>query len=592
MDFEAVDKWFVGEHCNRYPLDRPLGPQDILQGWMPSEKFIQEDTKVLAFGSCFAEYFIKFLTERGYNRWQLPVEKHGLSSESLLFSLGQTFENIFVVVQQLRWAFGEFTPESALWFTKDKNYFEATEERRENIRTSFVEVDVIVVTLGLSEVWFDAVANEPMWRPITSRLYDPKRHVFRSSTVAQTLAALFEFDRLARTFLPDKKFILTLSPIPLLATFRDQSPVTANVASKAILKSAMDEFFSNAEICNRSRYYYFPSYELAFHLFANPFGADNRHVRPEVARTILHLFSELYTDLSLSAAAPQSTDRVFELQQRIVDLQAELILKEQVIRELDIAARERLAIIQGQTSASLLRESNVATEGPGLSNFYSEHYRRHNGARLNHLASLGLPLEKRSVLEVGAGPGHHTAFYVERNCNVVATDARAECTEKIRSTFPAVRTAVVDMNHPWRLAELGLFDIVHCYGLLYHLEDPEAAIREMAARCTSLLLLETCVSATGSEINPVPELHDDYTQSVTGMGCRPGRAWVFEALRKYFPYVYETRTQPNHDEFPLDWTTVEAGQGLTRIVTVSSRDALDNPLLSLELLDKQELFLG
>jgi hypothetical protein len=347
LNFEEIDRWYVGEHCHRYPLNRPIAAADVLYGWAPPSKLISRDTKVLAFGSCFAEYFIAFLTEHGYNRWQLPLEKHGASEESLLLSLGQTFENVFAIVQQLRWAFGEFTPQSALWFTKDKHYFEATEERRENIRRSFREVDVLVITLGLSEVWFDRVAGEPMWRAISARLYEPERHVFRSATVAETVEALYELNRLADTFLPEKKIIFTLSPIPLLATFRDQSAVTANQASKATLRAALNEFVSDDAIGARGRYHYFPAYELAFSLFGNPFLPDNRHVRPEVATTILGIFSGLYTDLpAVVEPVRDDASRAEHLERRIAHLEDELIQKERVIRELDGAAKERLAIIR------------------------------------------------------------------------------------------------------------------------------------------------------------------------------------------------------------------------------------------------------
>jgi len=229
---------------------------------------------------------------------------------------------------------------------------------------------------------------------------------------------------------------------------------------------------------------------------------------------------------------------------------------------------------------------------PGLVNFYNEHYRRHNEARLYHLAGLGLPLRNRTVLEVGAGPGHHTGFYVERDCDITATDARVECIDQIRRHFPSVRTAVVDMNNPRELTTFGIFEIVHCYGLLYHLEDPATAIRALAAACTDLLLLETCVSPRGSGINRTPEIQADYTQSITGAGCRPGRKWVFETLRKYFPFVYQTCTQPAHEEFPTDWTALPRDAGLMRIVTVSSRHELQNPLLSDALLDHQDRFSG
>ena len=224
---------------------------------------------------------------------------------------------------------------------------------------------------------------------------------------------------------------------------------------------------------------------------------------------------------------------------------------------------------------------------PGIAYFSSEHYRIHNEARLQHLASLGLPISGR-VLEVGSGPGDHTGFYLERGCTVVATDGRAECVRALAARYPQVETHLVDMNHPEPLRQLGTFDIVHCYGLLYHLESPEAALAAMAEVCTGLLLLETCVSAgPGLLVNPVSEIVGDYTQSVNGRACRPTRAWVFETAKRYFAHVYQTRTQPRHAEFPTDWTAISDGHGLIRIVIIASPRPCDLPSLSPMLLDRQ-----
>jgi hypothetical protein len=176
-------------------------------------------------------------------------------------------------------------------------------------------------------------------------LYDPKRHVFRTTSVAETVAALHEFDRLVETFIPDKHFIFTLSPIPLLATFRDQSAITANQSSKATLRAALNEFLADASIRARGRYHYFPAYELAFHLFGNPFSPDNRHVRPEVATSILNTFSAIYTDLPNGTTPVNDKFSEASLRRTVEQLQASLVEKERVIRELDVAARERLAII-------------------------------------------------------------------------------------------------------------------------------------------------------------------------------------------------------------------------------------------------------
>jgi ubiquinone/menaquinone biosynthesis C-methylase UbiE len=229
--------------------------------------------------------------------------------------------------------------------------------------------------------------------------------------------------------------------------------------------------------------------------------------------------------------------------------------------------------------------------GPGMDYFYSPHYQRHNRARLSHLASLGLPLTGRKVLEAGCGPGDHTGFYLERGCSVYAVDARQECIAAVQARYPEVNIAQVDLNSANALRSLGQFEVVHCYGLLYHLEDPKTGIANMASVCSDLLLLESCVSGHGSEdVYPAHELAIDFTQSVHGLGCRPTRQWLFKTLEQYFPFVYQTRTQPNHPEFPLDWSTASDETGLIRIVLVASRTALDMPLLSPGLLEKQEQF--
>ena len=176
LDFEQPDRWFKGEFCNPFPTNRAIHPADVLLGWSPPAPIVNRQSKVIAFGSCFAEYFIRFLAVHGYNRWTAPSERHAPSEENLLLSLGQTFENVFVVAQQFRWAFGEFTPQEGMWITKDKVCFEATEERRSKVRSTLTQADVVVITLGLSEVWFDQIENEPLWRTMPERLYDPSRH--------------------------------------------------------------------------------------------------------------------------------------------------------------------------------------------------------------------------------------------------------------------------------------------------------------------------------------------------------------------------------------------------------------------------------
>ena len=206
-------------------------------------------------------------------------------------------------------------------------------------------------------------------------------------------------------------------------------------------------------------------------------------------------------------------------------------------------------------------------------------YIRHDQRRLEHLASLNLDITGASVLEVGAGIGSHTSFFLDRGCRVLSTDARSENLEVLRQRYPDLETRLLDLDDPNKsLSET--FDVVYCYGLLYHLKEPAQALDFMASCCRKLLLLETCVSFGDDEsINSCPEQPELLSQSFHGTGCRPTRPWVFNQLKQHFEFVYMPLTQPNHKEFPINWNAPGDYGDLVRSVFVASRQELDNPLL-------------
>lgn len=212
--------------------------------------------------------------------------------------------------------------------------------------------------------------------------------------------------------------------------------------------------------------------------------------------------------------------------------------------------------------------------------FFSYRYQRHNQRRLEHLASLGLHLSGLTVLEVGAGVGDHTSFFLDRGCKVVSSDSREENLQIIRSRYPEIITIKLDLDRP-DPAFNGSFDVVYCYGLLYHLQNPVQAIEFMARCCKKMLLLETCVSfGDGDLINYCEEDSDQPTQAVSGQGCRPTRSWVYNQLKRHFQFVYLPVTQPNHEEFPIDWSRQQSTSILSRAVFIASRERLDNQLLT------------
>jgi FkbM family methyltransferase len=215
-----------------------------------------------------------------------------------------------------------------------------------------------------------------------------------------------------------------------------------------------------------------------------------------------------------------------------------------------------------------------------LEAFRHVRYIQHNQRRLEHLASLGLDLENKTVLEVGAGIGDHTQFFLDRGCQVTVTEGRPENLEILKKRYPSLPVLYLDMDSPDENFDQK-FDIVYCYGLLYHLKNPAEAIAFMAQRCQRILLMETGVSYGEDEVIKVHEEPANHpTHGVSGFGCFPTRSWIYHRLRQNFEFVYLPITQPYHEEFPIDWTApVHTSTGIVRAIFIASHYPIENPLL-------------
>lgn len=198
-----------------------------------------------------------------------------------------------------------------------------------------------------------------------------------------------------------------------------------------------------------------------------------------------------------------------------------------------------------------------------------------NSARQNHLASLGLDLDNKRVLEVGAGIGLHSQFFIDRGCEIVITDGFKNNVEEAKRRFPNNQVMVLDLEQDESLEHLGQFDLVYCYGLLYHLKNAEIAIKRMSEVCTGQLLLETVVSADhGESINYLDD-HGGNNGSIYGNACRPSRSWIVNKLKEYFGYGYISVTQPDYPDFITDWSDESKG-GTIRSIFVGSKIKLKN----------------
>lgn len=213
--------------------------------------------------------------------------------------------------------------------------------------------------------------------------------------------------------------------------------------------------------------------------------------------------------------------------------------------------------------------------------FHSDRYLRHNARRLEHLVSLGIPVAGMSVLDVGAGIGDHSHYYMDRGCKITITDARQENLDYLKKLYPGYSVQFLDLDSPSSV-EGSPFDVVHCYGLLYHLNKPKQALEFLSKNTSKMLFLETCVSfGENEEMAITTEPSADPTQAFSGTGCLPTRAWLFNELQGLFEYVYLPTTQPWHEEFPLDWTAPEEREtDIQRAIFIASREKLANERLT------------
>lgn len=241
-----------------------------LAGFTPDEPFIDGDTTIIAFGSCFANNISKYLNNLGFN---VATKR---DTRAYVSSMGDGIVNTYAIRQQFEWAWLNRQPSVDLWHGYKAEEFGYDERVRLATKELFDQGDVFIITLGLSEIWYDEPTGEVFWRWVPKDRYDPSRHKFRVATHAQNLENLRAIYDLIRSHRPEARIIFTVSPIPLKATFRDVSCMTANAVSKSTLRSAFDEFYRERRPQD-DKLFYFPSYEIVLDSLHFPLSSDYRH---------------------------------------------------------------------------------------------------------------------------------------------------------------------------------------------------------------------------------------------------------------------------------------------------------------------------
>lgn len=282
--------------------------------------------RVATAGSCFAQHLGAHLRTHGTVGF---LEAETLGPSDPVFSA--RYGNIYTACQLLELfdeCVGGKVDEKCALLRKDGKYVDANRPflvpdgfasaddvlaaRVEHIRaagTTFSEADAFVFTLGLTEAW--RLAHSGRVVPACPGLYadlGADAYHFENHSFFDTFRAMSAFVERLRTVNRDAKVILTVSPVPLTATYTSDHVLTATMRSKSVLRAVCAELSDAAE-----NVYYFPSYEYVMNPVRSSaaFEADNlRSVRTAVVREVMGLFDAAFV-AAPSAAIMDAEDDVF-----------------------------------------------------------------------------------------------------------------------------------------------------------------------------------------------------------------------------------------------------------------------------------------
>lgn len=277
---------------------------------------LDKTTPIGSAGSCFAMEIAHELQRKGFNyvvTEPYPDAATGLSNACARWGIIFNTPSFRQLVER---AFGTMELPRVLWTSKQDGkriyldpfrediWFNSVEEYEADfaghlkaVREALTTACVFVITLGVNEVWrfksSGAVLQRSPWR-VASALVES--HVM---TVDENLDQLQRMLDVWRSFNPDLKLIVTVSPVPLHATFRGETQhvVTANTHSKAVLRVVAEEFVAR----NRD-VFYFPSYEVVMTSTADAWMPDLRHVQKHTVERVMQLFDQIFVSPPAAAA--------------------------------------------------------------------------------------------------------------------------------------------------------------------------------------------------------------------------------------------------------------------------------------------------
>lgn len=190
------------------------------------------------------------------------------------------------------------------------------------------------------------------------------------------------------------------------------------------------------------------------------------------------------------------------------------------------------------------------------------------------LLSLQPVVVLKSGLDAGCGVGYFSRALADMGLKVTAFDVREENIREARKRHPDVEFHTLDVEDK-SIELLGEFDLVLCFGLLYHLGNPLLAVRNLQRVTTKLLIVESMVAPFRPPVAFLMNENEGEDQGIYRAVFVSSESCLVKMLyHAGFPNVYLAAMLPDHDDFRE--TPLHARR---RTVLVASNIWLRSPLL-------------
>jgi hypothetical protein len=288
---------------------------------MKSDLSIDKDAKIISLGSCFAREIKFWLIDNGFNyllgeqnkkpwssmsifkgdQGRLPTEHASIAWErvyntfSFKHIVDYTFNDSMIKDRLIDVDISGKKYVSDIIRSRiiypDRKAAEADVlDHISESKKMFEEADLVIFTLGLTEIWQSEKTGIVAAANPFKHYSLPEDFKFRVSRYQENLDNLKSSYEVLKKHNKSLKFLVTVSPVHLLATYRDDLDViSASCNSKSTLRAVADEFKAVDGVS------YFPSYEIASLASAldgvNAFP-DGHHVDRSVVDKIMSVFND------------------------------------------------------------------------------------------------------------------------------------------------------------------------------------------------------------------------------------------------------------------------------------------------------------